>query len=151
VLIVSEGAARTGDHDAYVVDGLMFDGTQNLCGSSPPISPSYVSSIYYQQTMVQAQWALPIQLITLADVQNALNNSNLIKAIGFGIGTTAAHELGHQFFGLNYGMEDSSINTYNGAGCSGEKAPWDYGIGNIQWEDVTANAWKNALSSGWHP
>src|SRR5271165_1131129 len=100
--------------------------------------------------MGQAQWALPIQLFTAQDVQNALQQANLMKAIGAGIGNNAAHEIAQQFLGSASGMDDSSTNTYNGAGCDGSKAPWVYGIGTIHWENVTANALANKLGSGWH-
>ena len=43
-----------------------------------------------------------------------------------------------------------TTNTYDGQGCDGAIAPWVYGLGPIQWEDVTANAWKKYLGAGWH-
>jgi hypothetical protein len=71
--------------------------------------------------MEMAQWGVPITWITAQDVQNALSNLVLMKAIGAGIGNTAARTSSViSFFGATgYGMEDSSINTYNGAlGCN---------------------------------
>lgn len=101
--------------------------------------------------MEQAQWALQLVLKTPQDVQNALGNIALMNAIGTGIGNNAAHEIGHQFFGATgAGMDDGSKNTYNGQGCSGQTAPWVYGIGPVSWEDVTANAWQKTLAGGWH-
>jgi hypothetical protein len=101
--------------------------------------------------MEQAQWALPLVLRTAQDVQSALSSTALMNAIGTGIGNNAAHEIGHQFFGrAGTGMDDSSTHTYNGQGCQGDVAPWVYGTGPIGWEGVTANAWKNRLSGGWH-
>lgn len=100
--------------------------------------------------MEEAQWALPIQLRTAQDVQNALLRADLINAIGAGIGNTAAHEIAHQFFLTASGMDDSSTHTYNGIGCDGENAPWQYGRGEIHWGSVTANAWKSTLGTGWH-
>jgi len=73
-----------------------------------------------------------------------------MNAIGSGIGTSAAHEIGHQFLGLSDGMEDSSTNTYNSVECKGWDAPWVYGVGAIQWEAITAGALKSALGTGWH-
>jgi hypothetical protein len=100
--------------------------------------------------MEQSQWALPILLNTLQDVQNALGRVDLMRAIGTGIGNNAAHEIGHQFFLTGFGMDDSSTNTYNGQGCDGGRARWVYGFGPISWESVTANAWKSTLGTGWH-
>ena len=97
--------------------------------------------------MQNAQWDLSIQIQTRQDAQNAIGRSDYMKGIGTGIGNTAAHEIGHQFFNLSNGMEDNSQNTYNGAGCG---YPWNSGVGPIQWEAVTQNAWKNALGTGWH-
>ena len=100
--------------------------------------------------MEQSQWALTIMLQSSQDVQSALGNAKLISAIGSGIGNNAAHELAHQFVLQRSGMDDSSTNTHNGFNCSGSTAPWVYGVGSIQWEDVTAKALAQALRAGWH-
>ena len=100
--------------------------------------------------MEQAQWALPILLRTRPDTESALGRIDLMKAIGAGIGNTAAHEIGHQFFSSVLGMDDSSTHTYNGQGCDGSKATWNYGIGEIHWGNVTAGAWQRRLQGGWH-
>jgi hypothetical protein len=135
-----------------VVDGYLFDGTKQYCGATSPYGVSNDSSVYYRMHMEMAQFALPVTLITPQDVQNALTNLSLMRAIGTGIGNTAAHEIGHQFFLLANGMEDSSTNTYNGtAGCDPRAAGgYNYGFGPIQWENVTADAWKNILKGGGH-
>jgi hypothetical protein len=81
-----------------------------------------------------------------------MGRMDLMRAIGTGIGNTAAHELGHQFFQMKNGMEDTSRNTYSGAvGCDPRTAGrWHYGFGPISWEPVTADAWQKALANGWH-
>jgi hypothetical protein len=148
---VSEGSPNTGDNQARVLDGISLSPTagQN-CGETSPFPGSHSSRVYYRASMEQAQWALPVVLTTPADVQNALNRSDLMKAIGTGIGNTAAHEIAHQFFLTGHGMDDSSTHTYNGQGCGGDTAPWAYGIGAIDWEAVTAQAWTSILKRGWH-
>jgi len=58
------------------------------------------------------------------DVQNALSRgSDLMKAIGAGIGNNAAHELAHQFLRQFYGMDDSSAIVTTENQCDGDKAP----------------------------
>ena len=100
-------------------------GGNDLCGLTQPLPSITYSDVYYLRHMECAQWALPIKLITPRDVQNALGRTDLMRAIGTGIGNTAAHEIGHQFFGNGSGMEDSSVSTYNGAaGCD----PTKYGL-----------------------
>jgi hypothetical protein len=150
---VSEGSPNTGDHRANVLNGFEIGpGGTPVCGATDNQGVTS-SRVYYQLHMENAQWALPITLRNLQDVQNALSNVILMKAIGTGIGNTAAHELGHQFF-VGSGMEDNSTNTYNGKlGCDPAAAgsgPWNYGFGPISWEAVTFTAWANALVGGYH-
>jgi len=149
---VTEGKLNTGDHRANVVDGYVFDAKLgvNSCGTTNPFVISNDSNIYYQANMEQAQWALPLTLKTLADVQAALNNRILMMAIGTGIGNNAAHEIAHQFFLAKNGMDDTSQDTYNGQSCRGDMSPWVYGIGMIQWEGIAADALKKELGAGWH-
>jgi hypothetical protein len=148
----SEGRAGTGDHRANVRDGYKFDGTKEYCGATKDWTDVYDSDVYYRKHMEMAQFALPVILITAQDVQNALGRVDLMKAIGTGIGNTAAHELGHQFFRSASGMEDNSTNTYNGApGCDPRTAGgYFYGSGSVSWEAVTADAWMRMLGVGWH-
>lgn len=147
---VSEGTPNTGDDYVYVKDGNRTDNGTTLCGVTT--AGAHDSNAYYLKNMEEAQWSLPIVLNTAQDVQNALGRTDLMRAIGAGIGNTAAHETGHQFFLNGYGMEDSSTNTYNGAaGCDPTTAGgYFYGFGPISWEPVTANAWKTTLGTGWH-
>jgi hypothetical protein len=151
---VFEGTANTGDHRVNVHDGYAGargeGGKIGDCGVSTGQVPSYDSKVYYRAHMEYAQWALPIIITTSAGVQGALSNSALMKAIGVGIGNDAAHEIAHQFLSSGYGMDDNSLNTYNGADCKGASARWIYGFGPIQWGNVTDNALKNSLKTGWH-
>ncbi|MBS1860006.1 MAG: hypothetical protein JST11_31845, partial [Acidobacteria bacterium] len=151
-VMVSEGRPNTGDNRANVIDGQNYNSDGESCGLSNPYPPSHESSVYYLAHMEGAQWALPIVLQTAQDAQAAVARVDLMKAIGAGIGNTAAYEVGHQFFGKNkrIGMDDSSVHTYNGQGCAGADAPWSYGVGAIQWGRPTAEAWKTALGVGWH-
>lgn len=141
----SEGRPDSGDHRVNVIDGYNL---AHPCGQSDNTPGKTVSEVFYGYNMQQAQWALPIELTTAQDVTNALNNRSLMKAIGSGIGNNAAHEMAHQFLLGASGMDDSSTNTYNGLACEGDTAAWVYGIGPIQWEEVTATALKNALGAG---
>ena len=150
---VSEGTPGTGDNRANVVDGYLMDSKTGTmaCGYSNPFVVSYDSKIYFLRHMEQAQWALPIMLVTAQDVQNALGRADLMSAIGTGIGNTAAHELGHQFFLGAYGMDDNTPNTYNSWHCDGEKMPWAWGIGGpISWESGIAAQWEDMLRGGYH-
>ena len=151
---VSEGAAGTGDHRANIEDFYKYDQSTGVeyCGVTQPLPGITNSTVYYRRHMEMAQFALPIALVTAQDVQNALGRTDLMKAIGTGIGNTAAHELGHQFFGNTNGMEDTSTGTYNGApGCDPRTAgAYYYGFAGIMWESVTFNAWKSVLGAGWH-
>jgi len=149
---VDEGSPNTGDHRANVLNGIELSQGTPVCGATDNQGVTD-SRVRYELHMENAQFALPITLVTLQDAQNALSNITLMKAIGTGIGNTAAHELGHQFF-IGVGMEDNSINTYNGKlGCDPAQAgsgPWNYGFGPISWEAVTFTAWANALVGGYH-
>jgi len=83
---VGEGGPGTGDHRANVVDGVnISSGGTFSCGTSNAFAPSFDSQVYYRENMAQSQWALPITLVTAQDVQNALSNAALMKAIGAGI------------------------------------------------------------------
>ncbi len=149
-VIVSEGTAGTGDNRATIEDGGSYEAGVDRCGGTFEWN-QHDSTIWYRMNMEQAQSALPIVLKTPADVQDALGRVDLMRAIGIGIGNNAAHEIGHQFFGpTGYGMDDASQHTYNGQGCSGEKAPWVYGNGSIGWEDAIGQAWQRLLGPGWH-
>ena len=144
---VSEGTPGTGDHRANVVNGHVFDDKRgmNAYGLTVPLFRSNDSSVFYQSHMEQAQWAMPLVLRTLVDTQSAATNAWYMKAIGTGIGNTAAHEIAHQFLLDTSGMDDTSLNTYNGAGGSGDRQPWLFGFGTIQWSGVTAAALRSEL------
>jgi hypothetical protein len=150
---VSEGQPATGNHQAVVINGTIVVNGLPACGLTLG-SRTNTSNVAYALHMELAQDAVPITLTSAQDAQNALANRVYMQSIGTGIGNTAAHEIGHQFFGNGSGMEDSSTNTYNGAlGCDpvgGGSGPWNYGFGPISWESATANAWKNVLGQGWH-
>jgi len=85
------------------------------CGDTNPLSTSK-SEVYYLPNMEQAQFAL--------NLQTATPPQNLVEAIGRGIGSVAAHEIGHQL--RLSAMDDSSVGTYNGAGCDGGIDPATY-------------------------
>ena len=90
-----------------------------------------LSRAYYLVNMEQAQWAL--------NLQTAQPTQDLLQAIGEGVGNNAAHEIGHQLttgFSASgevvggMGLDDGSVNTYNGANCAGGSAPWVFtGVG----------------------
>jgi len=151
---VSEGADdSTGDNRANVVNGVNVGKGGVSCGLSKQFKGSHDSNVYYLANMEQAQWAPPIVLNTSQDVQRAAKRVDLMNAIGTGIGNNAAHEIAHQFLLDEHGMDDSSLNTYNGQGCDGLDEPWVYtGVGTdgapIHWENVTDQGLQDALKSG---
>ena len=144
---VGEGRSGTGDNRANVEDGYNYTDCGTTGGNA-----RHDSTVWYVRNMEMAQWALPITIMTAPQLQQALLRVDLMKAIGTGIGNNAAHEIAHQFFKdkIAAALDDNSSNTYNGAECFGDKAPWVYGIGSIRWGDTTANQWKKVLSGGWH-
>lgn len=139
---VTEGAPNTGDHHANVVDG----DVSGLCGQSLQFPFSKNSAVFFLRIMEVAQWALPLTLTTLQQVQSAAGNLALANAIGSGIGNIAAHEIAHQYFLALYGMDDTSLNTYNGGDCEGG---WNFGLGAISWGSTTHQRWLQVLKP--HP
>jgi hypothetical protein len=118
------------------------------CGWTPGLTPG-VSQVYYQKHVAEAQDAV-------GDDQGD-PTTQLLGAIGEGIGNSAAHEVGHQlvnqysFSGKivnGMDLDDSSIGTYNGASCSGVDNPavyTGYGSGGtpIHW---SGNANKSLVN-----
>lgn len=134
---VNVGVGGRGSNTVYVTGDLKFDACAETTGNN-----TAVSRVYYPDNMSQAQYAL--------NMTNGGVTDTLLKAIGEGIGNNAAHEIAHQLKNLfsrfgkvvgNMGLDDDSVDTYNGASCDGSKDPWVYtGVGTdadktpIHWE-----------------
>ena len=141
--VTVDATGRQALHTAYV------GGEPSLyCGWTPGLTPG-VSQVYYQKHVTEAQDAV-------GDDQGE-PTTQLLGAIGEGIGNSAAHEVGHQlvnqysFSGKivnGMDLDDSSIGTYNGASCSGVDNPavyTGYGSGGtpIHW---SGNANKSLIN-----
>jgi len=97
----------------------------------------------------------------LGNIPSVPGFPELLLAIGEGIGNNAAHEIAHQLATAyrtseklisGMGLDDSSIDTYNGAECLGDKAPWVYtGIGTdgvpIHWGTSADQSLTNILGN----
>jgi len=146
-VIADEGSPDTGDHRVNIVKGEHIEPPTGLpvCGLTGSFPPVSNSSVYYEQNMEQAQWAINVQISGPKDLKKALNRSDLFTAIGAGIGNNGAHEMAHQFLLNLSGMDDNSTNTYNGQGCNGSNSPWIYNGNDIHWGNMTFHALKKVV------
>jgi Glucodextranase, domain B/IPT/TIG domain/PQQ-like domain len=96
------------------------------CGNTNPFS-AQLSRVFYPEAMEEPQFALNIQTSQPSEV--------IVESIGEGIGNNGAHEIAHQLVTRyitsgkivgGMGLDDNSIVTYNGKGCSGLDQPWNY-------------------------
>jgi hypothetical protein len=149
---VQVGTRKIGSNNAYVVGNLALDSCAATEGNNISVSRISVSRVFYPNNMSDAQYAV--------NQTNGNPTGTLLQAIGEGIGNNAAHEIAHQLKNLfsrfpvvnGMGMDDSSIDTYNGSGCDGSKQPWVYtGFGTdanktpIHWGDAADQSLMNIL------
>ncbi|MGC2552667.1 MAG: hypothetical protein WA437_20565 [Candidatus Sulfotelmatobacter sp.] len=100
--------------------------------------------------MQQAQWALKLQ--------SKIPTQSVLQAIGEGIGNNSAHEIAHQLTNAfsssgkvigGMGLDDNSVDTYNGGQCDGEAAPWVFTSVNgqqpISWGSAAVQSLTNIL------
>jgi IPT/TIG domain/Glucodextranase, domain B/Bacterial Ig-like domain (group 2) len=145
---VNTGAGRQGTNTVYVVGQNSSKG----CGGTAPLVYSS-SAVYYPVNSTEAQFAV-------SDTAGS-PTPGLLAALGEGIGNNAAHEIAHEL--VNAGsisgkivklmdLDDSSLDTYNGADCSGSNAPWVYtgkdanGV-PIHWETDAVTSFKNVFGT----
>lgn len=124
VAVVTNG--RQGAHTVWVVGEV----NENLCGATPP-GIINLSAAYYSTHAEYAQDA--------ASDTAGTPTPALARAVGTGIGNTAAHETAHQLATEHsnlivnlMGLDDQSNNTYNSEACS-YSSPWVFGFGPIKW------------------
>ncbi len=166
-VIVVEGTQGTGDHQAVVQTNSTNQGPS--CGSTNINTVNPVDSeMWYECNMEPAQWALGITINNAQDESAALNRSDLIQAIGRGIGNNAAHEIAHQFLieccsmdAMN-SADPNAPGTYNNGSSDGDANPqvvnsdpspwtgfWKDGTTPIHWENTTQAALDACLMKGW--
>jgi hypothetical protein len=156
-----------GDHSALIQTTTSGQGSS--CGfTNLDISPPTTSVVAYECNMKEAQEALQVVIRNAQDEKAALNNLKLIQAIGRGIGSTAAHEIAHQFLAKCCSMDvliSDDVNaagTYNNGDADGDPSPqvvdsdpspytgyWKDGTTPIKWESTTKAALTKCLGSGW--
>lgn len=109
--------------------------------------------------MEEAQEALQVIINNSQDETAALNNPKLIQAIGRGIGSTAAHEIAHQFLveccsmDVKISADPNAAGTYNNGDADADPNPqvvdsdpspytgyWKDGKTPIKWESTTQAA-----------
>lgn len=137
---VTVATGRQGTNTAYIIG----DQPAIACGGTEGNNVA-VSRIYYPGNMSQAQYAV--------NITNGNPSNTLLQAIGEGIGNNAAHEIAHQLKNRfsskvvgGFGLDDTSIDTYNSGSCDGSNASWVFtGIGTdtnktpIHWEQGNAD------------
>jgi hypothetical protein len=165
-VVVAEGRAGTGDVRVQVQQ---VAGNGVACGSTDnnhiPHNQSYV---FYDCTMKNAQWALPVSITNAQEETSALGRQDLIQAIGRGIGSHAAHEAAHLFLGACCRMDavitttdQGAAATYNHGNADGDLSPQTIdsdpapytGFGKngtaIHWETDPEQKLTQCLSKGW--
>lgn len=148
------GVGRTAQHTIYVV---ATSRPGSVVGGTEPGKEVW-SRLFYPNNVAEAQRAV--------NATNGIPTQALLQAIGTGIGYNAAHEIGHQLVSrflssgkvvAGMGLDDSSVDTINGAVSAGDKAPWLYtGFGNdgvhtgltaIHWENVAEETLTNIFGN----
>jgi hypothetical protein len=171
-VIVSEGAAHTGDDWAIVLNHQTLDPGQ-VYGATDPNNILCIhgadcrvheSQVDYTNVMEQAQWALNVSITNAQERDTVLQQRrDLLLAIGRAIGNTAAHEIAHHFLEACCSMDVSVANDPNARGSYnvGQSSPvsdpsfftgfWPDPIIPLHWEAPTFVGLNNCLNSsrGW--
>jgi len=162
---VVEGTAGTGDDRATVLNSQNLVNGPN-CGATNPnaiLADGRVhdSQVDYLMNMENAQYAYGIQITNSQDEANALKSTNLLQAIGRGIGVTSAHEIAHHFLAgccamdADPAQDAEARGAINATGCSGSSDPspwtgfWPNPIIGLHWEPSTLLGLSRCLSRGW--
>jgi len=132
VRVLSIGAnLTTYTHMVEVSGGHFYDSKTGLsCGLTA--YPRNASTVWYPCNLTEAQFALNLEDTNLSQNTGSPSFASLLKAIGEGIGNTAAHEIGHQFLDNLCGMNDNPnlLGVYNGGSADAGNDPSMYtGIG----------------------
>jgi hypothetical protein len=129
-----------------VSGGYYYDPKTGLaCGLTT--YPRNASTAWYSCNLTEAQFALNLDNTNLSQNTGSTSFASLMKAVGEGIGNTAAHEIGHQFLddSLPCGMNDDPNlkGVYNGGSADAGDDPSMYtGVGPngqpLSWSPTTA-------------
>jgi hypothetical protein len=132
-----------------------------VCGGTNP-NNTVQHQVDYVSNMSEAQAALQVTITNLQNEQAVLaSDTSLFQAIGRGIGTTAAHEIAHQFLILCCDMDANprtdlnARGTFNATGCNGLADPspwtgyWPSPKIDLHWEAPTLNALGQCFGKGW--
>jgi hypothetical protein len=157
-----EGTPGTGDDRATVLNRQTLSSDPDCGATSTNQFPRETDSqVDYSRNMQNAQSALGVVITNAQSETAALQQANLIQAIGRGIGTYAAHEIAHHFLGFLFDMDsDPAVDpaargTYNGPFCQGgfDPSPWtEYWPNPViqqHWEKPAQDALQKCLSQGW--
>ena len=162
-----------GDVQATVVNAQNLNST-GICGASLH-KGLWQHQASYVNNMLQVQDAYQV-VITSAQAEQTFLASDfglrVIRALGRGLGVTAAHEIAHQFVSdtgaLGGGLMDANPyedpdarGTFNAKGCSGswppkgDPSPWlGYWPSDppifLHWEAPALRYLTDALGKGWH-
>jgi hypothetical protein len=151
-----EGTPNTGDNQATVMTRQTLLPTPN-CG----VTFIKTTQVDYLNNMLNAQDALQITITNAATEASALQNPNLIQAIGRGIGNVAAHEIAHQFLVLccdmdaNPTTDANARGAYNAGGCTASVDPspwlgyWPSPKLGLHWETPALQGLDSCLNRGW--
>jgi hypothetical protein len=162
---VVEGTSGTGDDRATVLDHQTVSPDRSICGitDSQQFPRETASQVDYIRNMRQAQDALKVTITDSQSEAAALRRTDLIQAIGRGIGTYAAHEIAHHFL-LKCcdmdtdpgGSDDPAARaTYNNPLCVGgaDQSPWTGYWQNPliyqHWEGPSLQGLNQCLNRGW--
>jgi len=163
--------------DAYsgvpvrVIEGLVGDDMTTVlneetgqvppgCGSTNVLNPK-LHEVGYLRNMMEAQDALQLIINNAQDLNAALAQGSIIRAIGRGIGNIAAHEIAHHFLvrccamDANPEVDENAKGTFNATGCSGVRDPspwtgyWPDPRILLHWQQPALDALGRCLGGGW--
>jgi hypothetical protein len=138
--VTIDTTGRQAAHTAYVAgESLPF------CGWTPTLNIAR-SLVYFPKHAVEAQDAV--------NDDSGTPTSELLGAIGEGVGNSAAHEIAHQLVGQYSGLvvngmdlDDDSLGTYNGIDCSGTTNPAWYTGSGIHWSQDAITSLMNIFGT----
>lgn len=130
------------------------------CGSTDSNRPVH-HEVGYLRNMMEAQDTLQLIINNAQDLNAALAQGSIIRAIGRGIGNIAAHEITHHFLLRCCGMDadptkdENAKGTFNATGCSGVRDPspwtgyWPDPRILLHWQQPALEVLGRCLGGGW--
>jgi len=162
-LTVVEGGSG-GDVLAAVVDHQTLIPNSPDCGATTQgtLNGKWSHQVDYSMNMIGAQNAYQVVINNAQDESTVLaQRPDVIRAIGRGLGASAAHEIAHRFLWKCCTMDSDpqsdpdARGTFNATGCDGltDPSPWtgywpDPKI-LLHWEPPALNALGQCLNGGW--